>query len=198
MLHQDTCQTRHAEQDLETVLRTLVHDVRSPLGVADGYIRLLRDGKIKASEDQQRALAATLQALQRISELCEFATQCVQPAPQQPLPRIPARLLCERVWAHTGQAPPSSDQDGLAATVCVGVSLDQAVDAVMRILTAPVEVSVSTGGLSLSSTGDGGGGAQSLERLAAERTLMRVGASLDYSAADRRVSVVFPFDGAHV
>ncbi len=197
MLNQDTCQQRDGAESIESVLRTLVHDVRSPLGVADGYIRLLLGGKLTNPEDQQRALTATRDALVRISALCDLATQCVQPAASVPLPRIPALLLCERVWDATGQARPSKAPEALAATVCVGTSLDRAVEAIVCVLGTSIYVTCSRHELSLASDAGGGASAGSLERTAAERLLTNVGARLDRSAADHQVAVIFPFDGDH-
>lgn len=197
MLNQDTCQPQSSAETIESVLRTLVHDVRSPLGVADGYIRLLLGGKLTAAEDQQRALSAALDALTRISALCDLATQCVQPPPPAPLPRIPALLLCERVWNATGQSRPADEPEALTATVCVGTSLDRAVDAIVCVLGTSIHVTCSLTELSLASDAGGGASAGSLERAAAERLLTNVGARLDCSAADRQVAVIFPLDGDH-
>lgn len=54
-------------------LEKLVHDLRTPLGVAIGYMRLLRDRRLSAPEDQQRALLQTVDALGAMSGLCQDA-----------------------------------------------------------------------------------------------------------------------------
>jgi hypothetical protein len=61
----------------ETTLKALdklVHDLRTPLGVAVGYLRLLRDHQLPAAEDQQRALTQTVEALGAMSRLCQEAS----------------------------------------------------------------------------------------------------------------------------
>lgn len=52
----------------------LVHDLRTPLGIAVGYMRLLRDHRLPAQEDRQRAMAQSVEALAAMSRLCEEAS----------------------------------------------------------------------------------------------------------------------------
>ena len=52
----------------------LVHDLRTPLGVAVGYLRLLRDHRLPAEEDRQRALTQSVDALTAMSQLCRDAS----------------------------------------------------------------------------------------------------------------------------
>ena len=52
----------------------LVHDLRTPLGVAVGYLRLLRDHQLPDAEDRQRALTQTVDALATMSRLCQDAS----------------------------------------------------------------------------------------------------------------------------
>ena len=54
-------------------MEKLVHDLRTPLGVAIGYVRLLRDHRLSAQEDQQRAMLQTVDALGAMSGLCQDA-----------------------------------------------------------------------------------------------------------------------------
>jgi hypothetical protein len=56
-------------------LHQLVHDVRGPLGIASGYLRLLQDGKIPDAADQRAAIAKALDALGRIDRLCEVVVE---------------------------------------------------------------------------------------------------------------------------
>ena len=52
----------------------LVHDLRTPMGVAVGYLRLLRDHQLPGADDQQRALTQTVEALSAMSRLCQEAS----------------------------------------------------------------------------------------------------------------------------
>jgi hypothetical protein len=64
-------------------LNLLLHDLRTPVSVAQGYLRLLREDRLSDSKDRQRAIAQSMEALGRISDLCagagEFAN-AISPA----------------------------------------------------------------------------------------------------------------------
>jgi len=60
--------------DAERVLEVLLHDLRTPIGVAQGYLRLLQDGRLTAGADTERAIAKALQALGQTARLCESAS----------------------------------------------------------------------------------------------------------------------------
>lgn len=60
--------------DVERALERLIHDVRTPVGVAQGYVRLLQEHRLDADDGRERALARTMEALGRISRLCEDAS----------------------------------------------------------------------------------------------------------------------------
>jgi hypothetical protein len=53
----------------------LVHDLRAPLSVATGYLRLIRDERLTSIEDRDRALVGALEAVRRISRLCDEASE---------------------------------------------------------------------------------------------------------------------------
>lgn len=52
------------------VLNTLVHEIRTPLAVSQGYLKLYVDGRLTTPDDQQRALRQTREALGVIAVLC--------------------------------------------------------------------------------------------------------------------------------
>jgi signal transduction histidine kinase len=60
--------------DALKALNLLIHDLRAPLSVAQGYLRLLVQNRIEAEADRQRAIMQTMEALGRIGRLCEDAT----------------------------------------------------------------------------------------------------------------------------
>ena len=66
-----------AEIDAEKALNLLIHDLRAPLSVAQGYLRLLHQNRLDSDADRQRALAQTMEALGRISRLCDDAAAYV-------------------------------------------------------------------------------------------------------------------------
>src|SRR5688572_32046490 len=92
-------------------LDNLVHDLRTPLGAALGYVRLLRDRRLVDEEDQQRALSQTIDALGGMSQWCRdgasFAA-CAD-AGEDNLVIIPAADLTAEVGGHL--APPLAFTD---------------------------------------------------------------------------------------
>jgi hypothetical protein len=60
--------------DLGKALNLLIHDLRAPLGVAHGYLRLLKEHRLSSTDDQDRALAQSLDSLGRVSRLCTDAS----------------------------------------------------------------------------------------------------------------------------
>jgi signal transduction histidine kinase len=62
------------ETEAEKALNLLIHDLRAPLSVAQGYLRLIRENRLPAVEDRERVLAQTMDALGRITKLCADAS----------------------------------------------------------------------------------------------------------------------------
>jgi hypothetical protein len=120
--------------DAERVLAVLIHDVRTPLGVAHGYLRLVRADKLPTPEDRDRALAGTQDALARISRICQDAGGFLED-PRPGAIKAPARQLAERVvavLAERGVTVGGADlPDG---SVDVGTSVDRAADAIATLL----------------------------------------------------------------
>ena len=58
-------------------LNLLIHDLRAPLSVAQGYLRLLQQNRIEAEPDRQRAMTQSMEALGRMTRLCEEAAAFV-------------------------------------------------------------------------------------------------------------------------
>ena len=52
------------------VLNTLAHEIRTPLAVSQGYLKLYADGRLTTPDAQQRALQQTREALGVIAVLC--------------------------------------------------------------------------------------------------------------------------------
>lgn len=84
------------------VLNTLTHEIRTPLAVSQGYLKLYVDGRLTAPDDQQRALQQTREALGVIAVLC------VEMSKVSALSEASAPVLAERLdtaaLAHDLQA----------------------------------------------------------------------------------------------
>jgi signal transduction histidine kinase len=61
----------------EKALNLLIHDLRAPLSVAQGYLRLLQQNRLEVEADRQRAITQSMEALGRITRLCEDAAAFV-------------------------------------------------------------------------------------------------------------------------
>jgi signal transduction histidine kinase len=62
------------ERILLKAMVQLVHDLRTPLGVAVGYLRMLRDQRLPDEEDRRRAVSQTVESLGNMARLCEEAS----------------------------------------------------------------------------------------------------------------------------
>lgn len=65
--------TEMDEIDADKALNLLIHDVRAPLSVAQGYLRLLLQNRLESDVDRQRAITQTMDALGRIARFCDDA-----------------------------------------------------------------------------------------------------------------------------
>ncbi|MEQ1870786.1 MAG: hypothetical protein ABL961_12265 [Vicinamibacterales bacterium] len=70
-----------ASGDLAQVLDLFLHELRTPVGVAQGYLRLLVENRLSDPADRERALAQSLEALGRIGRLCTTAGDYLSPPP---------------------------------------------------------------------------------------------------------------------
>ena len=62
-------------QDSTRALQDLLHDLRTPLGVASGFVQLLHEGRLDTPEARERAWARTTAALSRMAEICQDAAR---------------------------------------------------------------------------------------------------------------------------
>lgn len=85
--------------ELDRVLDVLLHDLRSPLSVASGYVRLLRMDKLDSFEARDKAWNQTATALTRIAHLCDEAVGFLSTAAGAPR-TIPVGQLTSRVRQH--------------------------------------------------------------------------------------------------
>jgi light-regulated signal transduction histidine kinase (bacteriophytochrome) len=102
-----------------------IHDLRAPLGVAQGYLRLLQQNKLEAEAERERALAQTMEALGRIGRLCEDANAFIaEPASTAgPVSTLQVADLVEQVQAA-------------CAVRCPGLSVGAAGNALSGVVSA--------------------------------------------------------------
>jgi hypothetical protein len=89
------------EEDFMRAMGVLIHDLRAPLSVASGYLRLIREDRLTSAEDRERALIGALEAVRRISRLCDEASDfgTAHDLIDQPTMLIAADDLTARVCA---------------------------------------------------------------------------------------------------
>jgi hypothetical protein len=58
------------QPNLAQVLNTLAHEIRTPLAVSQGYLKLYLDGRLTNADDQKRAFQQTREALGVLATLC--------------------------------------------------------------------------------------------------------------------------------
>ena len=58
------------QPNLAQVLNTLAHEIRTPLAVSQGYLKLYLDGRLTDGDDTRRAFEQTRQALGALATLC--------------------------------------------------------------------------------------------------------------------------------
>ena len=135
-------------------INVLIHDLRAPLSVAQGYLRLLQQNRLEAEADRQRAITQSIEALGRITRLCSDAAAFVaEPtATDATVVKIRASEMVERVTeACTARSSPLTIDTGTGLSGTVQSSnLDGLVQSLAIVLCAvrrsalkePVRVSV--------------------------------------------------------
>jgi signal transduction histidine kinase len=64
------CYAVWMQPNLAQVLNTLAHEIRTPLAVSQGYLKLYLDGRLTNAEDTRRAFEQARQALGALAAMC--------------------------------------------------------------------------------------------------------------------------------
>lgn len=124
--------------DINDILHVLAHELRTPVGIAHGYVRLLLEERLTQESDRRRALEQMQKALGRLSDLSHESTALAAWYEQgeiQPHP-VEARKLIEHVadttfefpvTVETGDVPP-----GVHITTTDKPSLCRALTGIVR------------------------------------------------------------------
>jgi len=107
-----------APDDLQRTLHVFIHDLRAPISVAVGFVRLVREHRLPDEAARERALTQTMDALGRLSGLCDQASELLG--------------LIESPEPRTGRCPVARLTDAIAATLVaqnVHVEQDEAAGA---------------------------------------------------------------------
>jgi light-regulated signal transduction histidine kinase (bacteriophytochrome) len=121
-------------------LNLLIHDLRAPLSVAQGYLRLLQQNRLEAEADRVRAITQSMEALGRIGRLCEDAATYVAEPVSAGVPVTTLRvseLLAQLTEACTARCSPltfATERDPQGTVR--GVHLDRLVQSIAVVLCA--------------------------------------------------------------
>ncbi len=104
------------ESDLKLMLEHLLHDVRTPVSVAQGYLRLLLEDRLHAPDERRRALERSLDAIGRIASTCLTAGDYLSETPPV-LSRYRAARLVAALQARASEyqmtcSPPETPIQG--------------------------------------------------------------------------------------
>lgn len=84
--------------DIGKLLHVLAHEIRTPSGIAQGYLRMLLEDRLTDPAERRRALEQVQKALARVSELTQESSQLANWLDEQERTKgaIDARTLIER------------------------------------------------------------------------------------------------------
>ena len=96
--------------EAQRVLELLIHDLRTPLSVAQGYVRLLQENRLHADDERQQAFTGTMKALGHIARLCDDAASYTAAPTAVPPPGATVRTetVVEQVERACAKTPPST------------------------------------------------------------------------------------------
>ncbi len=69
-----------SDVEIGKALDLLIHDLRAPLSVAHGYLRLLKENRLSSADERARALEQSIEALTKMSRMCADASAYAAPA----------------------------------------------------------------------------------------------------------------------
>ena len=124
--------------DINDVLHVLAHELRTPVGIAHGYVRLLLEERLTAETDRRRALEQMQKALGRLSELSHESTALAAWYEQDHSTpaSIEARTLIQQVADADFDFPvtvdPGDIPPGIAVRTTDAASLSHALTSVVR------------------------------------------------------------------
>ena len=150
--------------DAERVLQILLHDLRTPIGVAQGYLRMMQEGHLTTAAEMERAVVKALHALGQTARLCQSAGDFLEGAVAGVrTARVPATsFVC---WIESiSRTQGFTVQSGrIPASAALALSGDVAAtcDAVVLVLSAAgsksktMRIEADAGELRFAATADG-------------------------------------------
>lgn len=101
------------------MMHRLLHDLRTPIGVAQGYLRLVRDGSLKTDADRDRALDQAAAALGQLARMCQQMAGFLDEEAGATKPPASALAFADRVEAVAREHGFKVVQDGVESGALV-------------------------------------------------------------------------------
>ena len=98
--------------EIPDILHVLAHELRTPVGIAHGYVRLLLEDRLGDGADRRRALEQTQKALARLTALSHETTSLAawyEQDESSPSSRVSAQEFVERLAAAEFAPPVTID-----------------------------------------------------------------------------------------
>lgn len=107
--------------DINDILHVLAHELRTPVGIAHGYVRLLLEDRLPQDADRRRALEQMQKALSRLSDLSHESTALAAWYERErgAGAMVPARELMEHIGNADYDWPVTVDAEGVPGEVSV-------------------------------------------------------------------------------
>lgn len=123
---------------ISEVLHVLAHELRTPVGIVHGYLRLLLDDRLPDEAERRRALEQMQKALRRLSELGqETSALAARYDVDRPTPAaVAAAPLVENVAAANYEWPVAFDVGSLESAWLEASDQSALVDSLVRVVSA--------------------------------------------------------------
>ncbi|MBA2437739.1 MAG: hypothetical protein H0V52_05230 [Acidimicrobiia bacterium] len=110
--------------DINNILHVLAHELRTPVGIAHGYVRLLLEERLHQETDRRRALEQMQKALGRLSDLGHESTALAAWYEQDHTASraVNARALLDQIAGADYEWPVTVDVTGLPEDCAVKTS----------------------------------------------------------------------------
>lgn len=111
------------------MMHRLLHDLRTPIGVAQGYLRLVRDGSLKTDADRDRALDQAAASLAQLARMCQEMAGYLDEESIATRPPASAAAFAGRVEAVAREHGFTVVQDGVTIDAVVDLPFGVAASA---------------------------------------------------------------------
>jgi hypothetical protein len=107
--------------DINDILHVLAHELRTPVGIAHGYVRLLLEDRLPNETDRRRALEQMQKALGRLSHLSYETTALAEwyEQPSEQPQNVDAHTLIRRVADANFEWPVTVDTSAVPSGISV-------------------------------------------------------------------------------